>query len=73
LWWKKWHWNWFFSQFFGFPLPTCHSTVAFQAHIIWGMSNMSVGGSRAETWSHPFEIYPLVTKEVHILKSLFKN
>jgi hypothetical protein len=37
------------------------------------VSKMSFGGSRAETWSHPIEIYPLVTKEVHILKSLFKN
>jgi hypothetical protein len=35
LWWTKWHWDRFFSEFFGFPV-----TVDLQTHIIWGMRNM---------------------------------
>jgi hypothetical protein len=37
---KKWHWDRFFSEFFGFPLSIYHSTVALQTYIIWGMRNM---------------------------------
>jgi hypothetical protein len=40
LWWTKWHWDRFFSEFFGFPLWIYHSTVTLQTHIIWGMCNM---------------------------------
>jgi hypothetical protein len=40
LWWTKWHWDRFFSEFFGFPLSIYHSTVALQTHIIWEMRNM---------------------------------
>jgi hypothetical protein len=39
LWWTKWHWDRFLSEFFGFYL-SYHSTVALQTHIIWGMRNM---------------------------------
>jgi hypothetical protein len=28
LWWTKWHWDRFFSEFFRFPLSVYHSTVA---------------------------------------------
>jgi hypothetical protein len=40
LWWTKWHWDRFLSEFFGFFPCQYHSTVAFQTHIIWGMRNM---------------------------------
>jgi hypothetical protein len=40
LWWTKWHWDRFFSEFFGFSLSIYHSTVVLQTHIIWGMPNM---------------------------------
>jgi hypothetical protein len=40
LWWKKWHWDRLFSEFFGFPLSIYHSTVSSQTHIIWVMPNM---------------------------------
>jgi hypothetical protein len=30
----------FSLEFFGFPLSICHSTVALQTHIIWGIRNM---------------------------------
>jgi hypothetical protein len=40
LWWKKWQWARFFSEFFGFPLSIYHSIVALQTHIIRGIRNM---------------------------------
>jgi hypothetical protein len=45
LWWTKWHWDRFFSEFLDFPLSVHNSTVALQTDIIWGMRNllMSVG------------------------------
>jgi hypothetical protein len=39
LWWTKWHWDRFFSEFFGFPLSIYHSTVALQTHIL-GIRNI---------------------------------
>jgi hypothetical protein len=35
-----WHWDRFFSEFFGFFLSIYNSTVALQTRIIWGMRNM---------------------------------
>jgi hypothetical protein len=32
LWWKKWHWDQFFSEFFGF-LYQYHFTVALVCHV----------------------------------------
>jgi hypothetical protein len=46
LWWTKWHWDRFFSEFFGLPLSVYHSAVAVQTHIIWGMRNMLAKKSR---------------------------
>jgi hypothetical protein len=40
LWWTKWHWDRFFSEFFGFPLSIYHSTVALQTHHL-GNANVS--------------------------------
>jgi hypothetical protein len=40
LWWTKWHWDRFFSEFFGFTLSIYHSTNALQTPIIWGMRIM---------------------------------
>jgi hypothetical protein len=40
MWWTKWHWDRFFSEFFGFPPSIYHSIVTLQTHIIWGMRNM---------------------------------
>jgi hypothetical protein len=37
LWWTKWHWDRFFSEFFGFPLSIYYSTVVLRTHIVWGM------------------------------------
>jgi hypothetical protein len=39
LWWTKWHWDSYFSEFFGFPLSIHHSTVDLQTYI-WEMRNM---------------------------------
>jgi hypothetical protein len=46
LWWIKWHWDRFFSDFFGFPQSIYHSTAA----------NMSANGSSSDTQSHPIII-----------------
>jgi hypothetical protein len=40
LWWTKWYWDRFFSEFFGLLLSIYHPTVALQTLIIWGMRNM---------------------------------
>jgi hypothetical protein len=40
LWWTKWKWDRFFSEFLGFPLSICNSTVVLQTHNIWGKRNM---------------------------------
>jgi hypothetical protein len=34
LWWTKWHWDRFFSEFFGFPQSIYLSTVALQTNTI---------------------------------------
>jgi hypothetical protein len=47
--WTKWHWDRFFSEFFGFTLSIYKSTYAVHIHIIWGMNNMSASGSSSET------------------------
>jgi hypothetical protein len=36
LWWTKWHWDRFFSEFFSFPLSVYHSTVDHHTHISRG-------------------------------------
>jgi hypothetical protein len=35
LWWTKWYWDRFYSEFLGLPCQY-HSTVALKTHIIWG-------------------------------------
>jgi hypothetical protein len=44
LWWTKWHWDRFFSKFFGFPLSIsfCHCSIF--TYVIWGMDKGSVRG-----------------------------
>jgi hypothetical protein len=55
LWWTKWHWDRFFSEFFRFPLSMYHSTVALQTHIIWGMRQYASikAGIHAWVWPTP--------------------
>jgi hypothetical protein len=50
LWWTEWHWDRFFSEFFGFPLSIYHSTVALHTYI-WtgGKNNRPIRGSSSET------------------------
>jgi hypothetical protein len=45
----QWHWDRFFSEFFGFPLAISFHLRSPYSYIIWGMNNVSVSGSRSET------------------------
>jgi hypothetical protein len=56
LWRTKWHWDRFFSEFFGFPLSISFHRRSPYSYIIWGMNSMSVSGSSSETYSHPIKI-----------------
>jgi hypothetical protein len=44
LWWTKWHWDRFLSEFFGFPLSISFHRRS-PTHIIWEMKYTSVSGS----------------------------
>jgi hypothetical protein len=55
VWWKKWQWDRFFSEFFGFPLSISFHHHSPYSYIIWGMNNMSISGSSSETSSHPIK------------------
>jgi hypothetical protein len=57
LWWTKWHWERFFSEFFCFPLSIPFHRRSPYSYIIRVMNNMSVSGSSSETLSHLIEIY----------------
>jgi hypothetical protein len=48
LWWKKWHYYGFFSEFYCFPLSISFHRRS-PTHIIWRMKNMFVSGSSSET------------------------
>jgi len=49
VWWMKWHWNRFFSEFFGFPLSVSFHRGCPYSYIIWGMNSRPVGGRSSET------------------------
>jgi hypothetical protein len=49
LWWTKWHWDRFFSEFFDFPLSISFHLGSPNSYIIWGMDNTPVADSNYET------------------------
>jgi hypothetical protein len=53
LWRTKWHWDRFFSEFFGFPLSVSFHHGSPFSYINWGMNNMPVRGRSSETQAHP--------------------
>jgi hypothetical protein len=56
LWWTKWYWDRFFSEFFGFPLLMSFHCCSPFLFFSWGMSNRPVGSCSSETLSHPINI-----------------
>jgi hypothetical protein len=56
LWWTKWHWDKFFSEFIGFRLSISLHHGSPYSHIIWGMNNRPSGGHSSEIWSHPIDM-----------------
>jgi hypothetical protein len=55
LWWVKWYWDRFLSEFLGFS-SHYHSIWAVHTHIMWGMNNRHVRGRSSETWSRPINM-----------------
>jgi hypothetical protein len=39
LWWAKWHWDRFFSEFFSFSLSVSFHFGSPYSYITWGMNN----------------------------------
>jgi hypothetical protein len=70
LWWTKWHWDRFFSEFFGFPLSIHNSTVDLQTHIIWGMRNMLAQRQASTLVSDPPH---LQEKKINVAVALLKH
>jgi hypothetical protein len=44
FWWTKWHLDWVFSEFFGFPLSITFNCCFPSSYITWGMNSRPVGG-----------------------------
>jgi hypothetical protein len=62
MWWRKWHWDRFISQFFGCPLSTSFHSGSSCSCIIWGMNNRPVAGRSSETSSHPIVLIKWTTQ-----------
>jgi hypothetical protein len=61
LWWKKWHWYKFYSEFFGFPCQY-HSIMALHSHVSGGWA---IGPLEAEVQglkSHPTDMSNKMSK-----------
>jgi hypothetical protein len=54
LWWAKWHWDRFYSKFFGFSLSVSSfhkGSILIYVIIIWRKNKRSVSGRRSEVAS----------------------
>jgi hypothetical protein len=56
LWWTKWHWYRFFSEFFGFALSVSFCRGSARSCIVWGMNNRPIRDRSSEIYSHPIKI-----------------
>jgi hypothetical protein len=53
LWWRNWHWNRLFSEFFGFPVSIIPLLLHIHSRIIREMDNGPFSGcSSTESYSH---------------------
>jgi hypothetical protein len=48
LWWEKWHWDRFFSEFFGFLLSTPFRRGSSLFYVDWEMNNTPFRGRSSE-------------------------
>jgi hypothetical protein len=51
FWWTKWHWDRFFSEFFGFLMSISFHRVSTILYITWGMKSRPTDDRCSETVS----------------------
>jgi hypothetical protein len=56
LWFTKWHWDRFFSKFFGFTMSISFHNGSPHSCITCGLNNTLTGGHSSETQSHPIKM-----------------
>jgi hypothetical protein len=68
LWWSKWHWDRFLSEFFRFTVAISFHCGCPYSYIIWGMKNIAVAGRSLETYPHPTD----TNLDVNTMKKCYK-
>jgi hypothetical protein len=56
LWWTKWHWDRFYSEFFSYSRSISFHCGSPYSYITCGMNNRTTGGHSSETQSHPINM-----------------